>query len=197
VELVARQGEQVDGAGAQVDGYFAHRLHGVHMEGGSGFLGDGPHLFHRENHPGFVVGVHGGDQGGAAGNRGFHFHQVELAAPIHRQVGDGVAFLFQKLADAEDGRVLHCGGYDVALLGLSRQSRLNGGVVAFAAAAVEDDFGIFSPQQSGDLFSGGLHSGTHLATKAMHRRRIAVQVTQVGQHRRQRIGVNLGGSVVV
>jgi hypothetical protein len=64
--------------------------------------------------------------------------------------------------------VFDCRGDDVALLRLSGKGGVNRGVVAFAAAAIEDDFRILRPEQTGDLGTGCFQRRFDLSAKAVH-----------------------------
>src|SRR5437016_2553646 len=62
VQLVSRNGEQINLERVDVDGNFAGGLHGVGVEIDIGFFSDAANFFERLNGAKLVVGVHDGDE---------------------------------------------------------------------------------------------------------------------------------------
>src|SRR5208337_2626202 len=96
-----------------------------------------------------------------------------------------------------DGRVLHPGGGDVALVGKSGQGRADGGVVALAAATGEDDLLRGGAQEGRHLLPGLPDPPAHLPSEGVHAGGIAVELVVVREHRFQDGRIHLGGGVVV
>ncbi len=114
-------------------------------------LGD---LVDGEQDAGFVVGPHEGDEGGVLGDGVLQVSHGEEAVPIHGEVGYTISVvLFQKLAVCEHRGVLYLGSDDMPFHRVRHDCRMDGGVVAFGAAAGEKDLaGGLGADEVGDLF---------------------------------------------
>jgi hypothetical protein len=113
VELVAREGEQVDVEGAYVEGDLADGLGrvGVHERARgvciAGELGDGL------QHAGLVVGVNHRDEARALGDGGAGFVEAQAAFGVEADAGDAGAVGFEPREGGRGGGVFDRGGDDV------------------------------------------------------------------------------------
>jgi hypothetical protein len=90
------------------------------------------------------------------------------------------------------------GGRDDALALRPREENAsNRGVDRFGAAAGEQQLAVGASHQCRDLCPRLVDCLTRALAEAVDARRVAVQLSEVRQHRRQHIGRGLGGGVVV
>jgi len=140
VELVAREGEEVDVVLIDVEFEVADRLDGVGVEGDAVLAGDGADLADRLDGPDLVVGGHHRDQNGAVGDRIPDGRRIDPPLPVDRQVGDREALLFQEGAGVEDGVVLDRRRDDVvAPVAVRMGDPLDRPVVRLGPAGGEED----------------------------------------------------------
>ncbi len=152
VDLVRRDGEQVDAVALHVHGNFADGLHAIHMEENALFLGDFADFFDGLNDADFVVGVHDGDQNRFRRDGLAQIVEIDAAVFLHRQIGDLVAVFLEALAGIEHGLVLGDLRDDViALLAVHFGDALDGQVIRLGGAAGEDDLFRRGVDQLGDL----------------------------------------------
>ncbi len=177
-----------------IDRYLAHSLHRVSVEVNVGLgcnLGD---LAHWLQHTGFIVGQDDADQLRLRTQRSPHIVRIDHRATIHRQIGYRAAHLFEALAGVQHGVVFHCRGDDVvARLHQAEQSQ----VVAFGAAAGEDDLRRTAVQQLGDLLTRLLDGRARLLSLLMNGGRVAKLLEEVGAHRLKHLGRERRSGVVI
>ena len=97
VELMARQGQQIDVLGRYVNVQVARCLDGVGMEQDALFPADCADLRNGLNGADFVVGVHNGDQRRVGPDGVSHFLPPNNAVRMDRQQGDLPALALQLL----------------------------------------------------------------------------------------------------
>ena len=136
----------------KVQGRFAQRLGGVHMEAAVGPIGQQPgHLSHRLH--GAKLAVHGGEghQNGVLAQQLAQLLQVNGAVSLHVQQVDLIALLLQGGEAAAHRGVLQRGGDDVpAHMAAGPGNALDGGVVGLAGAGSIDQLRWSHPQQGGN-----------------------------------------------
>src|SRR5512136_2569462 len=93
--------------------------------------------------------------------------------------------------------MLNPASYDVAPVGMGRQGRPDGRIVAFRATAREDDLLRLSADQSRRLVAGLADSSPHLASEGMHARGVSIKVTEIWQHGIENLFCDLRCSIVV
>lgn len=197
VEFVAGQREEIHFQRLQVDGHFAHGLHGIGVKDdspGAHLAGD---VCNGENHAGFIVGPHDTDDGRVRGQATVQEVGVQPSLGVHRHKGDAPAPVRQMLAEVFHGRMLDPRGDNVAFFGLGVDRGPDGRTVAFGAAAGKHDLFGLCTQQSGDPLAGFFELLADFAGEAVHARRIGVQVLQVGQHFFEDFRCNPRGGIVV
>ena len=116
VDLVRRDGHEVDVPLVNVDGDLADHLGGVGVEGdllGAAELAD---LGHGLDHADLVVHGHHTDMGGVGSHGRFELFQVDQAVLLDGEVGDVEAFVLEMAAAVEYAFVLGLDGDDVFLL---------------------------------------------------------------------------------
>src|SRR4051812_40511315 len=106
IELVARDGEQVQVQSVYVNGKLASGLDGIGVEIHVSFGGDAANLRERLHSAQFIVRVHHGKQDGLLAESLTHGFRIDLAFAIDREISDRHAGLFQGLAGVENGFVL-------------------------------------------------------------------------------------------
>ena len=198
VELVARQAQKVDVLGLHVDLHVADGLHRVGVEQHAVPLRHRRQLRDGLDGADLVVGVHDGHQHGVRADSRLQLLRRHQAVAVHGQVGDLEALLLQLLAGVQDGVVLKVGGDDVPALfdiGVGRAPQRP--VVGLCAAAGEVDFPGFRADGLRHLGPRRLHRLAGFPTEAVHRRGVAVDLTEVGLHRREDLLGHAGRRAVV
>ena len=141
-------------------------------------------LLDRLNSSDLIIGKHDGDQDGIRTDGLFQLIQLYHAVLIHRQVGYLKAMLLQPFAGMQDRMMLDLRSNDVLSLALVRLcGGLQGPVVGLAAAGGKIDFLGLGTQGIGNGLSrlgDGLFA---LTAQAVYRRRIAVMLCKIRQHR--------------
>lgn len=89
------------------------------------------------------------------------------------------------------------GGDDVALVGLGDDGAMDGRVVAFGAAACENDFTWIGVDKFGELEAGFIQMARNAVAKAVSAGRIPPLLPQKRQHRLDHLRRNPGRSVVI
>ena len=202
VELVAAEGEEVNGDFPDVDGHFADGLDGVGVDGEAVFLGEGGGLGEGLGDAGLVVHPHEGEEKavvpGGGGERFPQGGEVEEAAFGDGEAGDAEAGFLHGGERAEDGAVLDPAGEDVAVLAAEVAGEgLEGGVVGFGAAAGEDDFGGVGVDEGGDLGPRPVDGLARFFGGAVAAGGVVEAVAEPGEHGVEDFGVDGGGGVVV
>ena len=147
VELVGREGEQVEAVAREVDGEVGRCLDGVRVEEGTALAGHAADIAHGLHGSYLVVCVHEGDEAGVGAHGsldvshadeavGIRLHERDLEVAAIGAVGRG-----EKLEHAKDARVLDGGGNDVApaLARTVCSAREQGLVVRLGSAGGEFD----------------------------------------------------------
>ena len=167
------------------------------MEEHAPFPADGTDLGHGPDHPGFVVRPHEGDQGGVRPDRGLE--RVEIKSPVfvHSQQLHLVALGGEKLQRRQHRTVLDLRGNDVLLAGITPDRAHDGGVVAFGAAAVQDDPARMAAEQPGHLLPGQIQTPPGSFAETVGAGRVAEPFGQIGGHTLTHLRGQRGGSVVV
>ena len=102
---------------------------------------------------------------------------------VHLEVVDDVAFLFQILAQGQDGRMLDDGGDDLLAFRLGLERREDGGGVGLGAAGGEDDLRVvLGAEQLLHLHARLLDRQADLVAEAVHRRGVAELLGEERQH---------------
>ncbi len=138
------------------------------MEEDALFLGQFCQLLDGVDVAHFVVGEHDGDNGRVRSQGFFVFVQVKASLAVNTKAGHPVALALPHGHGLQDGRMLHAGGDNVALVLLGFQGRPDGAVVAFGAAGGEDDFAGLAVQHCSYLLACRLHVFGNLAAKGVH-----------------------------
>ena len=113
IQLVAREGEQIDLERVDIDGDFSCGLHGVGVEVDVSFLGDAADFLERLDGAKFIVGVHDGGEHRFRADRAAKVSKINLTIGVRCKVGYASALFFESLASIQDGFVLDGGGDDV------------------------------------------------------------------------------------
>src|SRR5205809_369763 len=113
IQLVAREGEQIDLERVDIDGDFSCGLHGVGVEVDVSFLGDAADFLERLDGAKFIVGVHDGGEHRFRADRAANVSKINLTIGVRCKVGYASALFFESLASIQDGFVLDGGGDDV------------------------------------------------------------------------------------
>mmetsp|Transcript_20258 Transcript_20258/g.71617 ORF Transcript_20258/g.71617 Transcript_20258/m.71617 type:complete len:489 (+) Transcript_20258:292-1758(+) len=191
VELVRRDGEQVDVHLVDVDGELARHLRGVAVEerlvcaAQRADLGDG---LHDAN---LVVHAHDRHQRRLRRQRLAQLLQIDEAVVLHAQVRDAEAVLLERAARVEDAFVLRLCGDDVVLaLLVELRHALHRDVVRLRRTRREHDLARVGANQGRNLRARVLDGLLGLpAVPVRARVRVAVPLRQVRHHRVQHAGV--------
>mmetsp|Transcript_40877 Transcript_40877/g.108166 ORF Transcript_40877/g.108166 Transcript_40877/m.108166 type:complete len:254 (-) Transcript_40877:75-836(-) len=195
VELVRRDGEQVDLQRIDVDGHLADGLRRVHVEEDL-FLaakladfGDGL------DHANLVVCVHHRDQRRLRPNRRLERLEVDEAVCAHRQVGHVEALLLQPAARVEHALVLSDGRDDVVLLWMVElRHALDRHVVRLGGARGEDDLLRVGADERRHLLARRVDHLRRLPPVRVRLRvRVAVHACHVWEHRIERARIQRSG----
>ena len=164
---MSAEGEEVDVGLGQVDGDFAHGLHGVRMEQSSPLVRDVGKVDGGVDVPSLVVGPHDGHDCSLLVDHLADPVQAEHALAIHRTVLDVIAPFLEHAAEPQNRGVFDPGGDDRAAGDVVLKRAQNCGIVRFRAATGEDDFLGKCSQQAGDLFPSLVDCLVDLASEAM------------------------------
>ncbi len=187
-------GQQIAANLLYVQRNLACRLHRVGMEVHVSFRRNLANLAHRLQHARLIVRQDDADQLRLRTQRPPHIIGIDQRPPIHRQVRHRATHLFQALAGVQHGMVLDRRGDDVIARLHHPQQRQ---VVAFGAAAGEDDLRRTAVQQIGNLLAGALDRCPRLLPLLVNRRGVAKLLEEVRTHRLKHLGQKRSGSVVV
>ena len=199
VDLVAGQGEEIHAERLRVQGELAEALHRVGVKGHAPLAADPAHGGDGKQHAGLVVPVHEADQYGVRPDRPAHVVRVQQPLRIHGEAGHLEALAAEVGGGVQDGVVLH-GGEDhmtTALL-LGRGDAHEGQVVGLGPPRGEDD-GVLVGRSQGprDGRPSPLQGLSRLTPPDVERAGIAEPLRQEGRHRRQDLGVERRGGVVI
>ena len=142
VELVRREGQQVDVLRLDVDGQMTGRLHGVGVEQHARLAADCANLADRQDGADLVVGVHDGNQARILADGVFHLLRRHGTDGADGEQLDGEALFFELLERVQHGVVLERGRNDVlfALAFAEARGGEDGLIVGLAAAGGEVNF---------------------------------------------------------
>ncbi len=139
VDLMGRDGQEVDPELAGVDVDLAEGLDGVGVDGDVALVGDPDDLGDRLNGADLVVGVHDRDEPRLRGQGRAEMVEADRAEGVDGQIGDLDASLLQGLGRLDDGRVLDRGGDEFVPLRGRVEGPEDGEVVGLGARAGEKD----------------------------------------------------------
>ena len=196
VDLVAREGEQVDAESVDVDRYLPKGLDGIDVKGNPVPARDLPKLAHGLERPHLGVGVHERDEDGVRSNGLLQILRPDHTVFVHGKIGDGEALRLQRLAGAEHGVVLDLRGHDVPGTPGGGDA-LDPEIVGLRAPGGEDDLVLGHAEESRDLLTRRLQSLPRVAAEAVHARGIAESLAEVGEHGLQHLGMHRSGGVVI
>ena len=204
VEFMPGQAHHIDAQATNVEVKKTGGLYrvGVHHDGSVEILRllpDGGRDF-RDGIDGadLVVGVHHRYHGGAVGDGVVHPVRLDHTVVIDREIGDLPATVFELLAGVEDGMVLGGGGDDVPtrfFQGICRAA--NGRVVGLGPAAGENHLAVTAVEDASDALTGRVQGVTGFLPDGVDAGSVAVQPSEIGQHRLQDALVHGRGAGVV
>ena len=190
---MARQAQQIDAQAVDIQVEKAGGLHrvGVQHDGAGKLLRPPAHgggnFGQRVDDADFVVGVHQGNQGSAAGDGLRHRLRRNQPVGVHRQIGHLEAARLQGLADVQHGVMFDGGGDDMVAGFLQGGSHaLDGGVVGFGAAAGEHHLAVAAAQHAGHPLPRLIQGVARLLPHGVDAGGVAEQLGEVGRHRLQR-----------
>ncbi len=158
---------------------------------------DGGDLFDGENHAGFVVGPHDGDDCGIGADRLVEQVQIQRAVRFDRKIGHVVTSALEEFAKIEVGGMFHGRSDDVAFVGLEHQGAMDCRIVALRPATGEEDFFRLGIDERRNLGSSFLDGPGHLASELVSARRISPMLGQERKHRLEHFRRHLGRGVIV
>jgi len=183
VKLVRGDGKKIDAEGFYIERNFSGGLHGVGVEIDIALRGEFADLSERLHGAEFVVGVHDGDERGVRAKGFFDLVDSDDAVGIDREISDGHAVLFERLAGVEDGFVFDVGGDDMlGGAGSGADDSENGVIVGLGSTAGEDNFLRTGVEKCGDLIARGFDGGASALADSVDRGRIAEFGGEIGKH---------------
>ena len=199
VELVGREGEEVDVHLLHVDLHMARRLDRVRVEGDLRCPAHRADLLDGLDGADLVVGEHDGHEAGVGPDGRLHLVRGDDAVLVDGQVGDLIALLLEALERVEHGVVLEGGGDDVAFaLGRAQAGAgADGVVVALAAAGGEVDLLGVRAQQRRHAAPGVTEGFLGPLPQLVEAGGVAPGVLGGLHHDLQGVGAQLGGGRVV
>ena len=196
VDLVRRHRHERDPGLPERHGELAERLDAVDVERDAPLGRDAADLLDRHERAALAVRGLDRDQDRVRAERAAHVVRVHQPLAVHRQVRHGVTGLLQRLAGPEDGVVLDLGRDHVAA-GPRARHALDGQVVGLGAARGEDDLLRRDPEEARDALARRVDPVARLPPEAVDARSVAEALREVGQHRRQDVGVDRRRGVVI
>mmetsp|Transcript_6707 Transcript_6707/g.14649 ORF Transcript_6707/g.14649 Transcript_6707/m.14649 type:complete len:368 (-) Transcript_6707:290-1393(-) len=155
VELVRRDGHQVDAELVHVDSDLANRLRCIDVEEDLALLAELADLLNRLDDANLVVDVHDRDEARVGAHRRRELVHVDQAVLLDRKEGDVEALLLQVAARVEHALVLGLRGDDVVLSGVVEVGdALDGHVVRLGRARREDDLLALGAHERRNLVPG-------------------------------------------
>mmetsp|Transcript_11703 Transcript_11703/g.37170 ORF Transcript_11703/g.37170 Transcript_11703/m.37170 type:complete len:405 (-) Transcript_11703:257-1471(-) len=184
VELVARDGHEIDVHGIHVQLNLARRLGRIRVEENLVLAANRPDVRHGLDHADLVVHCHDRHNHGILPDRGLELREVHQPIRLHREVGDVKARLLELAARVEDALVVSLRGDDMLLLlAVEVGHALDGHVVRLSRARGEDDLLRVGPDESRDLRAGHLCGVLALpAVEVGPRVRVTILIDKEGQH---------------
>src|SRR5450756_1187892 len=123
VYLVRGHREEVDSQLTHIDRDLAHHLYSVGVEHHAFLPSNLPYLGNGLDRPGLVVGEHNGHQDGLGPDSLKYPFRMHPAFKVNRKIGHLKPFFFERPTAVQYGRVLYCGGDDMAAIILERIGR--------------------------------------------------------------------------
>ena len=199
VKLVCGDGEQIALPAFHIDRQIPGSLHGVGVEQHTVRAAQAADLLHGLHRADLVVCRHDGDKRRVFPQGRFHFFGAHEAVAVHGQPCYGKAFLLQRSAGAEHGRVFKRRGDEAALSLRSHPVRRGAKrpVVAFRAAGGEEDLLRIGVQAGSKIPPRLLHGAPGLLPQTIERRGVAILRRQERLHRPQCGGRKRRGGCVV
>ena len=196
VELVRRERHELHAARRKINLDLARRLHRVgvqhaavcaHLRGQRGNI---------LNHAGLVVGPHHGNQLRTLLQQRLCFRLDQPPLPVHRQHRQLPPTLLQHIGGRRHRGMFGRADGD-ASRSVQRGETLDGEIAGLGAATGEDHLLRLCVDQRGHLLARAVHRGARHASGAMHARRIAVMLREIGQHGLQHPRVQRRGRVMI
>src|SRR5256885_1525131 len=158
---------------------------------------NGRNFLNGKYYAGFVIGPHDGSDGGVGTNGFFEQVEVERAVGFDRQESYRVTLLLKKIAELHVRGMLDTGGKDVPLFRMADERAMNRRVVAFGAAAREDNFPRIGIDQGSDFRASFLQMLRDLMAKMVGAGRVSPEFSQERQHRVNDLGGDTGRGIVI
>ena len=199
VDLVGRQGSQVDLHFLHVERHLAHALHRVDVEEHALLAGHLAEFRDGLQGPDLVVREHDRDEDRLVRDRLAELLCGNTAEFVRRQVGDVETLPLEPLGGIQRRLVLGADRDDViALLLVELAGPLEGQVDALGSAGGEDDLFLVPADQGGDLLARPIHGLLGLPSERVAARGGVAELSgEIRHHRLQDPRIERGGGVVV
>jgi len=128
---------------------------------------------------------------------GFQLFQVEPSLSIDAEAGYIVPFALELIAEPKDGVMLHGRGDEMVLLRPGGQEAADRQMIAFRAAAGEDNAARFGVHKRRDLLASALDGEAHLLRRMIKAGGVGVAIEEEREHGLHDLGGRLRRGVVI